>query len=101
MSLYHLIEGLSASDLEDIGEQYASLGYTDLAAQFDELVEARARTENAVLDQQYRASADYEAMQAGARQDYLTEDLANALERRFPGIRTLQLTPATALRSAA
>lgn len=98
MSLYHLIENLPDADLEELGELYAALGYPGLAEQVEELVEARSVTENAVLDQAYRTSADFEAMQAGARQDALTEDLAAELERLFPGIRTLELAPA---RSAA
>ena len=98
MSLYHVIEALSSSDLEELGQQYADLGYTDLAEQFDELVDARSRTEHAVWDQQYRASADYEAANAGAYADSLTEELAAELHRLFPGIRTLSLAP---VRSAA
>lgn len=98
MSLYHVIEGLPTADLEELGQEYAELGYAGLAAQFDELVEARARTENAVWDQQYRASADYDAAFEGARADSLTEELAAELERLFPGIRTLELAP---VRSAA
>lgn len=98
MSLYHLIDKLPAADLEELGELYADLGYAGLAEQVEELVAARSRTENAVWDQQYRASADYEAANAGARQDRLTEELADELQRCFPGIRTLELAPA---RSAA
>jgi hypothetical protein len=99
MSLYGALQAMDASDLEELGEQYAALGYADLGAQFDELADARRRTEHAVWDQQYRASADYEAANAGAFADSLTEELEQALQRLFLGIRTLH--PAPTLRGAA
>lgn len=97
MSLYHLIEDMPTADLEELGQQYAALGFKNLAARFDELVEARARTEHAVWDQQYRTSADYEAASAGAYADSLTEELAARLGRLRPQLRE----PLQAVRSAA
>lgn len=96
MSLYHQLEALDADGLDDLAEQYAAQ-FPGLAVQFADLAEARRRTEHAVWDQQYRASADAEAEFEGARADSLTEDLEKALLRLFPGF---SLTPTT-LRSAA
>jgi tellurite resistance protein len=93
MSLYDALQAMDASDLEELGEQYAALGYTALGEQFEELATARRRTEHAVWDQQYRASADYEAASAVAYADSLTEELEKALLRLFPGIRTLEPAP--------
>lgn len=84
MSLYHDLEQLPTSSLDDLAEQIA------------ELVEARRATENAVHDQAYRTSADAEAMQAGARQDSLTAELEKTLLGLFP-----QLREPAQLRSAA
>jgi hypothetical protein len=98
MSLYDALQAMDASDLEELGEQYAALGYTALGEQFEELSAARRRTEHAVWDQQYRASAGAEAMDAGAYADDLTLELEKTLLRLFPGIRTLEPAPA---RSAA
>jgi hypothetical protein len=98
MSLYDALQAMDASDLEELGEQYAVLGYAGLGAQFYELADARRRTEHAVWDQQYRASADYEAESAGGYADLLTEELERTLLRLFPDIRTLELAT---VRSAA
>jgi hypothetical protein len=97
-TLYHQLEALTASDLEELGEQCAGLGFTDLAEQFVELADARSRTEHAVWDQQYRASADAEAAREGARADSLTEDLEKALVALLP---RLARRPVVAVRSAA
>jgi lipopolysaccharide biosynthesis regulator YciM len=97
-TLYHQLEALTVSDLEELGEDYAGLGFTDLAERFAELAEARSRTEHAVWDQQYRASADYEAACEGARADSLTEDLEMALIALLP---QLADRPVMAVRSAA
>jgi hypothetical protein len=99
MSLYDDLQAMDATELEEFGEQYAALGYADLGAQFDELADARRRTEHAVWDQQLRDSAFYEAASAGGYADLLTLELEKTLKRLFPGIRTLE--PAPALRSAA
>lgn len=85
MSLYHLLEGIETSDLDDLANQIA------------EYVEARHRTENAVHDQELLASADAETVDAGAREDELTADLAKELARLFPQLRM----PLQPVRSAA
>lgn len=85
MSLYHLIEGTSTVDLDDLAELFA------------DLVSARRAAENAEQDQRYEVSAEVRANHYGAQADELTADLEQKLLAVFPHLRQ----PLEVLRSAA
>ena len=85
MSLYHLIEGLETSDLDDLGNLIL------------DIVSERRAAENAEQDRRYEASAEVRANHAGARTDSLTEELDKQLQALFPALRE----PLRAIGSAA